>query len=187
MKIEVDITDEDLVALWRSFVRVPQNRVPDPKAGIPIPDSKPSLGWFLATMIVIITAVLTILHLSSILRLDAPTAVVTIFVVVFFFWAILWRQISRTGVEFPDGYYLGHHTYVFEPGGIRRTSPHIDMFVRWSGVRTIYETTQHVFLMIDRTNGYIFPKRCFPSEDDLHDFTALIERYKNAAQLENDS
>ena len=187
MKIEVDITDDDLVALLRSFVRVPWNRVSDAKAGIPIPDPKPGIGWFTAMMIVIITAVLTVLHLSSILPLDAPTAVVTIFVIVFFFWAILWRQLSRRGIEFPDGFCLGHHTYVFEPGGIRRTSTHIDMFTRWSGVRRIHETSHHVFLMIDRTHGFIFPKRCFPSEDDLHEFRALIERYKDAAQPEHDS
>lgn len=164
MKFDVDVTSDDLVALWRSFVRLRQNRVPNPKEGL--------LSF--ALIIIIVGAVLVAI-LNLFIPFDFPTAIITVVFGGSILWAVVRRQLLRGGLELPDGMYLGHHSYEFSDSGVSRASSHMQMSVQWRGVRSVYETSDHIFLMLDRSFGFIIPKWCVNPSDVMDFVTSKVK------------
>ncbi len=82
-------------------------------------------------------------------------------------WALrVWiRRLPRD-----DGATLGEHTLEVGEEGFHVEGRSGRSFVKWSAVVEVRETSNHVFLFVDRMLAYVVPKRAFPSGAECASF-----------------
>jgi hypothetical protein len=103
-------------------------------------------------------------------------------IVTFFgFW---WLQyfIQRRAF-FPDekGAFLGNVQFEFAPDGFHSRRSNAHTFFRWSFVREITETADHVFLWIDTISAYVVPVRDLPDSMTAPAAVARLREFMAAA------
>jgi hypothetical protein len=69
-----------------------------------------------------------------------------------------------------EGFVLGPRQVTVSDDGIKETTRLHESFFRWACVRSVDETAQHVFVMLDRNAGLILPKRAFSTDGDREQF-----------------
>lgn len=86
---------------------------------------------------------------------------------------IIFSSFMRRGLSpDPDGLTLGRKQITISPEGVRHSSVKHESLFRWSAVRSISVTPQHVFVMLDRNAGIIIPQSSFASATAAEQFIA---------------
>jgi hypothetical protein len=101
-----------------------------------------------------------------------PTAVLLL-VVILLFWAFFRWQLATAFSPTLGGALVGHREITLDEDGIVEASANHTHQSRWAGVVAVDETSDHVFLMIDRFAGYIVPKRAFQDAINLNAFVTF--------------
>jgi hypothetical protein len=86
----------------------------------------------------------------------------------------------KTNIPWKDGVILGQKTVVISDEGIAETSDKYNMHLKWSVVKSIEETKDHIFLMIDNHMGNIIPKRDLKEENKIAELIDVLSRYVEA-------
>src|SRR5439155_21987411 len=71
----------------------------------------------------------------------------------------------------------GRHAMEAVPEGLHAECDITDSMVRWAGIRSIAETTTHIFVMLTDVQGYVIPKARV-GIGNVEAFLAEINRYK---------
>jgi hypothetical protein len=113
-----------------------------------------------------------------------PTAVLLLVVILLFWGFFRWRLATAFSPTM-GGALVGHREITLDEDGIVEESANHRHQSRWPGVVAVDETSDHVFVMIDRFAGYIVPKRAFQDSLNLNAFVtfarARIERHEGHA------
>jgi hypothetical protein len=79
------------------------------------------------------------------------------------------------------GTILCEYQLTLNADGVEIRTQHWDSLTRWSGVVSVDETPDHVFLRIDNVAAYTVPRRAFPDEDALRRFVSVARAHIAAA------
>jgi len=123
-------------------------------------------------------AISLMLEFNAGYRLDSPTMLVTM-VILCGYLALAQRRIRPLA----DGTALGPRTFQITPEGLREKSQHYESLTRWSGVRDIGDTREHIFVMIDNCEAHIVPKRSFADDGHCRRFLDELERRMGSAAV----
>ncbi|MGB5811652.1 MAG: YcxB family protein [Polyangiales bacterium] len=91
-------------------------------------------------------------------------------------YAFSWRARRRMQPE-AMGSVLGPKSYELTEDGILEKTPDAESMFRWRGVKSVEESSDHVFVFTDRCAAYIVPKRSFESPGDAAAFRAFAESH----------
>ncbi len=116
--------------------------------------------WFLLIFIAVVV-ITVLMEVRTGLRLDTPTMLMTM-VILTAYLALAQRRIRPIA----DGVALGLRTFEIENEGLRERSKHYESLTRWSGVRSVDETRDHIFVFIDNCEAHIIPKRAFRNDEE---------------------
>ena len=111
-------------------------------------------------------------HLPS-----AIGAAITVFTIVvsMIYWQM--KKIQDQMMPQSDGALLGSHQYQVREEALHIQSSFGATQLAWQGIKSLEETSTHFFLFIDRSVGFILPKRSFATESQQNNFkSAVIER-----------
>lgn len=169
LMVDVELTDQDFRAFCKAAYRYSKS-LPTPDVG------RHRLVFGLLFVIAVLVDLAAIRLVDGSLAehfLFASLVSLTFLVFVFYFQLRARRQMQ------PDetGSVLGRKSYELTDAGIVERTPHSESMFRWSGVRAVDETPEHLFLFIDRCAAYIIPKRSFLSLDRASDFVAFAESH----------
>lgn len=84
------------------------------------------------------------------------------------------RRLRTRALPSRGGVVLGRRTYRLTDEGFHEAGAGNESLTRWSAVQDVKETDQHLFVMLDRTVGYIVPKHSFASRDTADEFKRTI-------------
>ncbi|MGC4046179.1 MAG: YcxB family protein [Armatimonas sp.] len=76
---------------------------------------------------------------------------------------------------------LGKHTMTLTPEGIEGTHAKGRYCTYWSGISTVHETKNHIYLQISPVHFVLVPKRAFASPTHGAEFLRAIEQYRQQA------
>ncbi|MCS6286950.1 MAG: YcxB family protein [Nitrospira sp.] len=113
-------------------------------------------------------------------RIHLPSAIgaavlVFIIVVSMIYWHM--KKLQDQMLPQPDGAVLGSHLYQVREDALHVRSSFGTTQLAWRGIKSLEETPTHFFLFIDRSVGFILPKRSFATESQQNNFkSAVIER-----------
>lgn len=74
-----------------------------------------------------------------------------------------------------DGAVLGGREYWLTDDSLHVKTPAADATLQWAGVRSLEETGEHFFLMVDRCAAYVIPKRSFGTPGDQDGFRRFVQ------------
>jgi hypothetical protein len=77
----------------------------------------------------------------------------------------------------PHGTIICQYTVTLSDQGVDIRTPHWDTLTRWSGIVSVDETPDHVFLRIDTAAAYTVPVRAFNDDDARRRFVSLARAY----------
>ena len=87
------------------------------------------------------------------------------------FWLYTLVKFQMRGLHpSPDGMIRTPQELQISPDGVRVRARHFELFYRWEAVKSIDETSEHIFIMVDRIAGFIVPKRVFASKTEPDEF-----------------
>jgi hypothetical protein len=75
-----------------------------------------------------------------------------------------------------DGASLGIRTFKLVDEGLLERSRHHEHLTRWSGIRGVDETKNHIFVFIDNCQAHIIPKRGFAEDTQCKTFVEELRR-----------
>lgn len=111
-------------------------------------------------------------HLPS--AIGAAVIVFTI-VVSLIYWHM--KKLQDQMLPQPGGAVLGSHLYQVRDDALHIQSSFGATQLAWRGIKSLEETSTHFFLFIDRSVGFILPKRSFADESQQSHFkSAVTER-----------
>lgn len=106
-------------------------------------------------------------------QIHLPSAIgAAILILTAFYWQM--KKLQDQMLPQPDGAVLGSHLYQIREDGIHVQSSYGAMHLVWQGIKSLEETPTHFFLFIDRSVGFVLPKRSFAGESQLHYFKATV-------------
>lgn len=105
-------------------------------------------------------------------RLHTPTAAVIVGIFLLFWGFFRWRFASALTPAAEGGLIGPRHLALDENGVVEESRNHKHQST-WSGIVSVEETGEHVFLMVDRVAGYIVPKRAFRDSSGLEAFVTF--------------
>lgn len=168
MRVAVEVTPDDYAAFSKHTVR----KLMGTKSG----NAFPIYVWIL----IAIVAGAAWLFVKPLLKPDTRVFLfgtwVGAFLVAQATLIILRRKIRHLRPS-DGGFILGPQEFEFEAYGIRQRSHSHEASFKWSLVSTIDVREAHVFVMLDRVAGLIFPRRDFASSDQLELFICEIEKF----------
>ncbi len=171
MRVIVDLQLADFEALTKHVLAKPDAGARNNFGTVP------KIGLWVCIVVVLVV----LLQLGVLSR---PTLLVALGGIVVFgaiFWLFFRQALSRS-MPGDSGVILGSHTYEFTDDAIRDSSRNAESIVRWHAVRSIDETDDHIFVMVDRNAAFIVPKRDLPSESDQQSLRDLVaDRVAGAA------
>ncbi len=157
MKIQTDITRQDYVAFCRFVAR---NKIRAHRLA----------RWVVA--LVAAVSIGLVLYWSGLVT-DGLSFVAGFISVILWFMIISRVQVFRVGPA-DNGFILGKRNVSLEETGIRVVSEKHEFLYRWSAVRDVEVTDQHLFIMVDSNAGIIIPLRTFVSESERKQFVDEI-------------
>ncbi len=72
-----------------------------------------------------------------------------------------------------NGFILGHRVFRLDDEALESHGP-CTTIVPWDAVWGLDESETHFYVMLDRSVAFIFPKRCFDSEQQMESFAAIV-------------
>jgi hypothetical protein len=105
-------------------------------------------------------------------RFHLPTAALVV-VIVLLFWGYFRWKIAGAFTPTAGGAIVGPRQISLDENAVTEESANHRHETRWSGVTSVEETGEHVFLMVDRFAGYIVPKRAFPDSFSRNAFLSF--------------
>jgi hypothetical protein len=175
MQVHVEITPADWIAFQRHAATAVSSFT-----------GKASMGLSWRSIVVGIAVGILFFIGLKVFSVDfhIPTAVLLLTVIVLFWGFFRWRLASAFSPTM-GGALVGHREITLDEHGIVEESVNHRHQSRWPGVVAVDETSDHVFVMIDRFAGYIVPKRAFQDSINLNAFVtfarARIERQEGNA------
>ena len=70
-------------------------------------------------------------------------------------------------------------TVILDENGIHTKTDLMDEKFKWSGIKKVVETKDHIHLFISTSNAFIFPKRIFKSKKEKKEFLDEVNGYLN--------
>ncbi len=70
---------------------------------------------------------------------------------------------------------IGYKTYQILEDGFKEGTENSENIVKWAGIESIEQNSKYIFLFIDKIAAYIIPKWFFRTNEELLEFTKLIE------------
>lgn len=161
MRIELDLTRQD----WLTFLRFVTLRVQVHRRRIWLFIIGALLGVFL-----------TLMGLGGIgeWRLDEVSFLVAIAIMVAVSW--LSRRFPGLSMPVPESW-IGHKVYELREDGLHMSADRGTSFVPWSSLRTVVETDNHFFLLLDELSGFAVPKRNLIETVTVDAFRDTLTRY----------
>jgi hypothetical protein len=97
---------------------------------------------------------------------------------------VLWFIISsrlrmRSLVPSPDGYILGPRSVDVSDAGLRELSQKHDILFQWSAIRSLHDTGQHLFVMVDNNAAIFIPRRSFSGDAEREKFISEVKKRSN--------
>lgn len=123
-----------------------------------------------------------------ILNKNGPFSIISILVQLVVFYAcwgvliFLLRQLAVWRIKnSPDtnGALLGTKQYQLTDEGIKEITEISESLTKWKGIQKIEETSEYIFVFIDRIAAYVFPKRAFGSKEELDQFIEILTTRTN--------
>jgi YcxB-like protein len=105
-----------------------------------------------------------------------PTAAVVV-VIVLLFWGYFRWKIASAFTPTAGGAIVGPRQISLDENAVTEESANHRHESRWSGITSVEETHEHVFLMVDRFAGYIVPKRAFPDSFSRNAFLSFARAH----------
>jgi len=128
--------------------------------------------WVWFVLIAFATMSLSVvLEYKAGLRLDTSTMLLTMIVLTGYL-ALAQRRLRPD----PEGPSLGNRTFTISREGFCERSRHFELLTRWSGVRSVEENRNYLFVFIDTCQAHIVPKRAFASDEDARRFADELRR-----------
>jgi len=84
-------------------------------------------------------------------------------------------QVRRRLSPSENGAVLGGREYRLTEEGLHVTATDAESMRQWAGVRSLEETGEHFFLMVDRCAAYVIPKRSFGAPGDQDAFRRFVQ------------
>lgn len=109
-------------------------------------------------------------------RFHIPTAAVIVCTFVLFWGFFRWRFAGAL-TPASGGALIGPRHISLDENGVAEESTNHRHQSTWSGVISVGETGEHVFLMVDRLAGYIVPKRAFRDSSGLEAFLVFARTH----------
>jgi len=129
-------------------------------------------GWAWFVLIFVATLLITVVIQSEAhIRMHTPTMLVTMFVLLGYL-SLAQRRIRPSD----DGASLGIRTFKLVDEGLLERSRHHEHLTRWSGIRGVDETKNHIFVFIDNCQAHIIPKRGFAEDTQCKTFVEELRR-----------
>jgi len=125
-------------------------------------------GWFVLIFFAALL-VTVVIQSQAHIRMHTPTMLTTMFVLLGYL-SLAQRRIRPSD----DGASLGIRTYKLVDEGLLERSRHHEHLTRWSGIRGIDETKNHVFVFIDNCQAHIIPKRSFAEDAQCKAFVDAL-------------
>lgn len=166
--VETEVTLKD----YRAYIRFVQRYA---RSGGEA-KSRSFLSWKFVMSAVAFGVLLGAIKIGAGLTMHWPSVALP-FIVLFPVFFLFHRQAQDRLNPRPGGCILGHHTFSFADNGVTIQSQHIHTHLEWSGVRSIQDDGEHLYLLIDTCTGYILPKRCFPSKTAPDELQATVLKY----------
>jgi len=97
-------------------------------------------------------------------------------------WAVLLRQqqvVRRALRPAPGGPAFGKRVLTLSSEGIHVAAEHAEGVVRWSGVRSVHDMPEYIFVRIDTCDGFVIPKRNVDA-GELATALRILGRYVHA-------
>ncbi len=126
-----------------------------------------------------------ILHLYVNLKQSAtiyPIALIITLSLFFGFWILDKIALKKVLSPYKNGIVLAKHKLKFTEAGIETEAENKKSFTGWILVREIIDSKDYIYIMIDKSIGYIVPKRLFSSHSDIDTFLKQINQYKERKQ-----
>ena len=110
-------------------------------------------------------------------RIHLPSAIgaallVFMIVVSVIYWHM--KKLHDQMLPQPNGAVLGNHLYQVREEALHIRSSYGATQLAWSGIKSFEETSTHFFLFIDRSIGFILPKRSFAGEFQQNHFRSVV-------------
>jgi len=163
MDIEVDIKKSDLIAL--NCNRVPRNR-----------ETWIYFGVLFFGILIYFSYKTEFPQVNFLLGLTSSFIGASVTVIVVFLWStgfILLTADRKSGV-------LGIHNYTITSQGLCERTDANEALMKWSGIRTVEITKNHIFVGINSYLFHVLPRRSFSTEKEFCEFgSTLSENTKN--------
>lgn len=167
MEITADITIDDYKS-FAQYVHRKSVRMPSNKLLAPLWHFANVFLWI--SFIFLFTLVLRMFGMP----IDIPTAVVSLvayYIISFWYQA---RLQNKTYLN-DNGFILGPKCYVIDDNGILEKKDYFESRTQWPAIKSLEETQDHFFVMIDKSVGHIIPKRSFSGPSQIEQFSSLIK------------
>jgi hypothetical protein len=132
--------------------------------------------WVVATLAAAVLAMLIRLaFLASNTYLDVPSFAAGAVMMLLWYLIISRFRFFRLGPG-ENGITLGPRTIALEDNGIRQSSERHDSLYRWSAIKSVEVTDQHVFLMLDANAAMIVPFSAFVTFAERDKFVDEVKK-----------
>lgn len=171
VRIEFELTRDDYAAL--TFARAPSAGVMRRRILALLALATAALG--LMALLTLLTGDLAWVDDAPLMRplLYLTAGVLAAFVAVSLSLVGLRAWVRRLPRD--DGATLGAHQLELGEEGFVVEGRAGRSFVRWSAIVELRETSEHVFLFVDRMLAYVVPKRAFAADPDCRAFVELVQ------------
>jgi hypothetical protein len=131
--------------------------------------------WVIVPFLTFLTVGIALLFVQSVLSFVGG-----MLAVLFLFWIaikVLVPRAQRRLEPSAHGTILCEYKVTLSDQGVDIRTPHWDTLTRWSGIVSVDETPEHVFLKIDAAAAYAVPVRAFADDDARRRFLSLAKAY----------
>lgn len=162
---------------WRAYRQVSARRVR-------------RLGWRRWAAFVLAVAASVVVTAAVFHVLDVPLELAPVLAGMLFAALPLWLYLRFWAAATTPGagsLFFEKFRYVLDAEGIHGARPDIEAHTRWSVVRSVTSTEDHLYLWIDRTQAHLIPWRKLPGEVSRADLLASVERWRGKSNDDDGS
>lgn len=127
---------------------------------------------WIALILVAILSLFLFLEIKLGVNLDPSTMLFTVFILSSYL-VLAQRRMRPSG----DGPSLGSRTFRIDDEGIRESARHHESFTRWTGVRNVARTDDHIFVFVDNCEACILPRRSFANDTEFRRCAEELEAH----------
>jgi Peptidase C13 family len=113
-------------------------------------------------------------------RLDSPLQPGSVLFGAAFVWVAIWLAARMTRKSYDpdrDAAFLTQHTYTLGADGIQSTREGMNAFSSWSVVKAVSVTAEHLFIWLDKFQGFVVPLRDLPVGVERDEFVRQVQTW----------